>query len=150
MNENSTDRTARLQADAMFESDTAIRALGMEISNVSPGYAEARMRVAETMINGHDVCHGGYLFTLADTAFAYACNTYGEAAVAAGASIEFLRPARLGDELLASASEVHRGKRSGIYDVRVSGADGRLIALFRGRSAVIRPPATDSSKTIQK
>ena len=133
------DSLARSQADAMYADDTAIQALGIEIDNVAPGHAEARMTVSKTMINGHDVCHGGYLFTLADTAFAYACNTYGAPTVAAAASIEFLFPARLGDELLASASEAQRGKRSGIYDVRVTRGDGRLIALFRGRSAVLRP-----------
>ena len=149
MKEDTAVSKARSQAEAMYEDDTAIQALGIEIKGVMPGYAEARMTVSANMINGHDVCHGGYLFTLADTAFAYACNTHGEATVAAAASIEFLRPVRLGDELLASASEAQRGKRSGIYDVRVIRGDGQLIALFRGRSAVIRP-TSEKSNTIQK
>ena len=100
------------------------------------------MTVTASMVNGHDICHGGYLFTLADTAFAFACNTYGRATVAAGATIEFLAPAKLGDALVASAREVHRGRRSGIYDVRVTapgeGDEDRLVALFRGRSATLR------------
>ena len=133
----------------MYASDTAVHALGIEIGDVKPGYAETSMTVTASMINGHDVCHGGYLFTLADTAFAYACNTHGEAAVAAAASIEFLRPARLGDTLFAAASEVQRGKRSGVCDVRVSRGDGQLIALFRGRSAVIRA-TSGAPNTTQK
>ena len=149
MNDDAAVSKARSQADAMYASDTAIQALGIEIGDVKPGYAEARMTVAASMINGHDVCHGGYLFTLADTAFAYACNTHGAPTVAAAASIEFLRPARLGDELVAIATEVQRGKRSGICDVRVSRGDGQLIALFRGRSAVLRP-TSDRPNTTQK
>ena len=86
------------------------------------------------MLNGHDVCHGGYLFTLADTAFAYACNTYNQVTLASGASIEFLRPARAGDRIVARATEIHRGGRTGFYDVSLENQDGEQIAVFRGRS----------------
>lgn len=126
---------ARASADAMYAEDRASQALGIVIDGVAPGVATARMTVREAMVNGHDICHGGYIFTLADTAFAFACNTYGTVTVAAGASIEFVRPGRLGDELVAEAREAYRGRRTGFYDVRVATAEGRRIALFRGRAA---------------
>jgi acyl-CoA thioesterase len=98
------------------------------------GRAEAVFEVRPEMLNGHGVCHGGYLFTLADTAFAYACNTYNRVTLASGASIEFLRPAKLGDRIVATASEIQRGGRIGFYDVLLRNQDGRDIAVFRGRS----------------
>ncbi len=124
-------------AAAMYAEDDASQDLGITIANVAPGTAEARMTVTENMVNGHDICHGGFIFTLADTAFAFACNTYGRVTVAAGASIEFLKPVRRGEALTASAVEAYRGQRTGFYDVRVTSAGDRLVALFRGRSATL-------------
>ena len=128
-------------ASAMFERDTAVRALDITIGDVAPGRATATMRVTSAMVQGHGTCHGGYLFLLADTAFAYACNTDGPA-VAAGADVEFLAPVHEGDLLLATAQErVLRG-RSGIYDVTVRRGDESVLE-FRGRSrtvGAVRPP----------
>lgn len=132
---------ARQCADRMYAHDEASRALGIEIEIPAPGEAVARFRVTPAMVNGFGVCHGGYLFTLADTAFAFACNAYGPVTVAAGASIDFLRPAHAGDRLQAHAREQQRGRRHGIYDVVVQNQDGRTVALFRGRAQVTdRPP----------
>ncbi len=124
----------------MFADDHSSRALGMQIEIIAPGVAEARMTIGPTMVNGHDICHGGYIFTLADSAFAFACNCYNQVTVAAGCSIEFLAAGKLGDQLLAVARESHRGGRSGLYDVEVTDQEGRMIALFRGRSATLNQP----------
>lgn len=122
-------RTAR-----MWASDAASQQLGMKLDQVAPGRAVLRMPVTSAMINGHGICHGDYIFTLADSAFAFACNTYGETVVAAGADIPFISPAQLGEELAATAFERFRGGRSGLYDVTVvAGTDRRLVAEFRGR-----------------
>ena len=128
---------AQRSAAAMYEADLASRHLGIEIDHVAPGQATARMVVRDTMINGHDICHGGYVFLLADTAFAFACNTYGPTTVAATCDITFLAPAHLGDELIAQATERHRAGRSGIYDVTVRRA-ATVIAEFRGHSRTMR------------
>ena len=128
---------AERSAAVMYEADLASRHLGIQIEHVTPGHATARMRVRDTMINGHDICHGGYVFLLADTAFAFACNTYGPVTVAAACDVAFLGPAHLGDELIAQATERHRAGRSGIYDVTVRRAD-TVIAEFRGHSRTIR------------
>ena len=106
--ERDPDALARACADAMWAADQASRALGIELVEVRAGYATARMTVAGAMVNGHDVCHGGYVFTLADTAFAFACNTYGTATVAAACDIVFVAPAHVGDELVAEARERSR------------------------------------------
>ena len=106
----------------------------MEVTVKTAGVAEASMVVTGQMLNGHKVCHGGFIFSLADTAFAYACNGYDNVSVAAAASIEFLRPAKEHDRLTAVASERYRGRRRGIYDVTVSNQDGEQVAEFRGRS----------------
>ena len=127
-------KTAKQCAKAMWVGDKASKALGIKIEIGEVGSATARMEVREDMINGFNVCHGGLLFTLADTAFAFACNAYDRVSVAASASIEFLSPARAGDNLRAVAREEHRGKRNGFYSVRVENDDGDLIALFRGRA----------------
>lgn len=118
----------------MWEADLASREAGIERDDVAPGRATARMRVTAAMVNGHGICHGGYVFLLADTAFALACNTYGQVTVAAGCDIVFAAPARAGDELTATAVERARFGRNGIYDVTVTRADGDLIAEMRGRS----------------
>ena len=124
----------------MFEDDLASQRLGIAIRLIAPGQIAATMRVRADMVNGHAICHGGYVFTLADTAFAFACNCYDRVAVAAGASIEFVTPAHAGDELTAMAVETHRKRRSGVYDVRVTRAQGDLIAVFRGRSVSLDRP----------
>lgn len=118
----------------MYTRDRAARALGITVEAIGPGFARCRMAVREDMVNGHDICHGGLTFTLADTAFAYACNACNRATVALGAQISFIAPARLGDELVATASERSRTGRTGVYDVEVARADGTIVALFRGQS----------------
>ncbi|KSU78393.1 hydroxyphenylacetyl-CoA thioesterase PaaI [Rhodococcus qingshengii] len=120
----------------MFDADQASQALGIEISELAPGSATVTVTVGETMVNGHGITHGGYVFLLADTAFALACNGYEDSAVAARADIRFLRPTRLGDTLTAVATEQARGGRSGIYDVTVRNGD-TVVAEFRGDSRTI-------------
>ncbi len=129
---------AQLQAEraaaALFERDRATQALGMRLMEVKPGRARVLMRVRADMLNGHGVCHGGIVFSLADSAFAFACNSHNDATVAAAASIDFLAAARTGDELTAEASEAWRTKRNGVYDIVITNQRGERIALFRGRS----------------
>jgi acyl-CoA thioesterase len=125
---------AEASARAMYEQDRASQALGMRVLEVRPGCARLAMKVREDMVNGHQLCHGGLIFTLADSAFAFACNTYDLVTVAAGGTIEFLLSAHLGDELTATAEERSRSKRTGVYDVTVRNQQGECVALFRGRS----------------
>ena len=134
---------ARACADRMYASDTASKALGIEIEIPEVGSAVATMRIREDMTNGFDICHGGLIFTLADTAFAFACNAYDDVTVAGSGTVEFLRPAFEGDELRAVALEEHRGKRSGIYAVEVVNQNGDFVALFRGRSVARGQPLLD-------
>jgi acyl-CoA thioesterase len=123
----------------MWESDPAAEAAGVEIVEAAPGSAVARLTVRRDMVNGHAIAHGGYVFLLADTAFAYACNGYGPAAVARSCHIEFLAPAREGDVLEARATERTRAGRNGIYDIAVRRpADDTLVAEFRGHSRELR------------
>ncbi len=129
---------AEQTAEKMLAADQASKGLGMRLIEVRPGYARLTMTVREDMINGHAMCHGGFIFTLADSAFAFACNSYGNPTVAAGCSIDFLAPAALNDELTAEAVEQALSGRSGVYDVAVSNQTGRRIALMRGRSRQIR------------
>ena len=124
-------------ARAMFDSDRASRALGMTIDSIRPGHAVLSMPVTESMTNGHDICHGGYMFTLADSAFAFACNTYNQRAVAQQCQVSFLKPVSLGETLTAVASERWREGRSGIYDVTVRNGAGDVVAEFRGHSRTI-------------
>lgn len=124
---------AKRCAEKMWASDSASKALGIEIEISEAGCATARMQVRKDMVNGFDVCHGGLIFALADTAFAFACNAYDRVTVAGSASIEFLRPAALGDRLCANATEDYRGRRSGYYTVRIGNQHGEAVALFRGR-----------------
>ena len=126
-------RIAKLAADKLYGSDQASQMLGMAIESVSPGCARVTMRVRADMVNGHGICHGGLIFALADSAFAFACNSHGDNTVAAGAAIEFLAPGREGDLLTASASERWRVGRSGIYEIEVRNDRDEAIALFRGR-----------------
>jgi acyl-CoA thioesterase len=125
---------AKKCAANMWDNDAAARLLGIEVEVPGPGKAEATFEVRPDMLNGQGVCHGGYLFTLADTAFAFACNTYNKLTVVSGASIDFLRPAKLGDTIVATATEFHRGGRTGFYDVVLQNQHGQDIAAFRGRS----------------
>jgi acyl-CoA thioesterase len=130
------DELAHASAEAMWSADTASRGLGMEIIEVAPGRATLTMTVGDAMLNGHAIAHGGYIFTLADSAFAFACNSYGERTVAVHCSISFIKSAAKGDRLVATAREVSRSGRSGIYDVSVA-VDGNVIAEFRGHSRTI-------------
>jgi acyl-CoA thioesterase len=121
-------------ASRMFEGDHASRALGMRIESVAPGRAEMTMTIRDDMVNGHATCHGGIIFQLADSTFAFACNSYNRNTVAQGCSIEYLAPAHVGDVLRAIGVERSRTGRTGVYDVEVRRQDGRTIALFRGKS----------------
>ena len=127
-------KTARACAAKMYANDRASQALGIEIEIPEPGSAVATMTVREDMVNGFDMCHGGLIFTLADTAFAFACNAYNDLTVAGAGTIDFLRSAYLGDELKAVALEEHRGTRGGVYAVEVVNQRAQFVALFRGRA----------------
>ena len=140
MSESSTEDSqaeASATASRMYANDRATRALGILIDDVAPGRATARMRVSADMVNGHAIAHGGYIFLLADTAFAFACNTYG-ATLAGAAEIVFVQPASEGDELIAEARERIRYGRSGVYDVTVRHIEGHIVAEFRGHSRQLR------------
>jgi acyl-CoA thioesterase len=132
----SPDDLARACAEAMWKEDDASKSLGMEIVEIKSGQATLAMTVKPNMLNGHGVAHGGFIFTLADSAFAFACNSHNARAVAAQGNITFIRPGKLGDRLVAVAREISRNGRSGIYDVRVSVGDV-AIAEFRGHSRTI-------------
>ena len=121
-------------AEALYSTDKASQSQGIRIAEVRPGYARLTMSVRGDMVNGHRICHGGMVFTLADSAFAFACNSYNESTVAAAASIDFLAAAHEGDELTAEARELWRTKRNGIYEITVTNQKGARIAFFRGRS----------------
>jgi acyl-CoA thioesterase len=132
----SPDDLARGCAEAMWKEDDASQGLGMEILEIKPGQATLAMTVQPNMVNGQRIAHGGFIFTLADSAFAFACNTHNERVVAAQGNITFIRPGKLGDRLVATAKEISRSGRSGIYDVRVT-VDDAVIAEFRGHSRSI-------------
>ena len=131
---SAAQQRAERAAGALYERDRASQALGMRLAAVRPGWARVTMRVRGDMVNGHQVCHGGLLVALADSAFAFACNSHNESTVAAAASIDFLAGAREGDELTAEASELWRTRRNGIYEINIHNQRGERIALFRGRS----------------
>ena len=124
-------------ADAMYKRDHAARALGIQIVAVNLGSATTSMLVRQDMVNGHNICHGGYMALLCDTAFAYACNSGNLNTVASGFSIEILAPATLGDTLVAVAVEQAQRGRQGVYDIKLTNQNGDVIALFRGKSARI-------------
>ncbi len=128
------DALAHACADAMWREDRASAGLGMRLEAVGPGRAVLSLTVDAAMVNGHGICHGGCIFALADSAMAFACNSHGLHALAQHCSITFIRPAHLGETLTAVAVERTRGARAGIYDVRVSGGDGAVVAEFRGHS----------------
>jgi len=121
----------------MYSRDHAAQALGMQIVAVNRGSATVSMQVRQDMVNGHDICHGGYMALLCDTAFAYACNSYNLNTVASGFSIEILAPAKLGDTLVAVGVEQAQRGRQGVYDIKLTNQSGDIIALFRGKSARI-------------
>ena len=127
---------AHRSAAAMWQDDAASQGLGMEILEVGPGTAKLAMTIRPDMVNGHGTAHGGYIYTLADSAFAFACNSYNERAVAAHCSISYIKPGKMGKLLIATAREVSRSGRSGIYDVEIS-QDEDVIAHFRGHSRLI-------------
>lgn len=130
----SPQQIAEKVRDTMFADDAASKGLGMQIEAVGPGQATIKMEVQANMLNGHGTCHGGYITTLADSAFAFACNSYNEATVASGLSIDFVAPAKLGDTLIAFATEVALSGRTGVYDIAVKNQSGTLIATMRGKS----------------
>jgi acyl-CoA thioesterase len=132
----SPDDLARACAEAMWKGDDASRGLGMEITEIGPGHAVLTMTVKPHMVNGQRIAHGGFIFLLADSAFAFACNSHNERAVAAQCDITFIKPGELGDHLVATAREISRSGRSGIYDVRVT-VNETVIAEFRGHSRTI-------------
>ncbi|MGN6114297.1 MAG: hydroxyphenylacetyl-CoA thioesterase PaaI [Nitrobacter sp.] len=143
----SPDDLARACADAMWKEDSASNGLGMEILDMKAGSATMAMTVKPHMVNGHGITHGGFVFLLADSTFAFACNSRNERAVAAPCNISFIRPGKLGDRLIASATEISRSGRSGIYDIRVT-VDGVVVAEMRGHSRTIGGAwiATDDTK----
>lgn len=135
-------RVAEESAQALYQRDRASQALGMRLQAVRPGWAQVAMTVRADMLNGHELCHGGIVFALADSAFAFACNSYNESTVAAAAAIDFLSAARAGDELTAEAGELWRTRRNGIYEITVRNQRGERVALFRGRSYRIEGAVT--------
>ena len=147
MSDDGAQRLAQAVGRAMYDADNASRSLGMVLDEIRPGQATLRMIVRDDMINGHDICHGGLIFTLADSAFAFACNARNQVTVAAGAEIHFISPARKGETLVAVARERASAGRSGVYDIEVTDrASGRLVALFRGRSRRIDGSIVDADK----
>lgn len=143
---------ARRVGEAMFAADRASReTMGMQLLSCEPGRAVMRMEVQELHLNGHRICHGGFIFTLADSTFAFACNSRNHNTVAAGCGIEFLKPAQLGDVLTCEGVEQVQSGRHGVYDMRVTNQRGDTVALFRGKSAQIKghvlpdePPSQES------
>jgi acyl-CoA thioesterase len=145
MSDDGAERLAHAVGRAMYDADNASRSLGMVLEEIRPGQATMRMIVRDDMINGHDICHGGLIFTLADSAFAFACNARNQVTVAAGAEIHFISPARKGETLVAVARERASAGRSGVYDIEVTDrASGRIVALFRGRSRRIDGSIVDA------
>ena len=143
---------ARACAEAMWAEDAASRGLGMQLISVAPGQATLAMTVTAAMVNGHNICHGGFIFTLADSAFAFACNSYNARAVAQHCAVTFINPAKLGDHLVARAIERQRTGRSGIYDITVTREEGLAIAEFRGHSRTIEGvllPGSDGTSSVR-
>ena len=133
-------RNAQAAVRSLYQADRASQSLGIDILEVAAGRVQIAMTVRSNMLNGHGMCHGGIIFAFADSAFAIACNSYGHPMVAAGASIEFLAPTPGGERVIATATEVSRGARHGIYDVAVTTAAGAVLAQFRGRCSRLRTP----------
>jgi len=144
---NEAQALAERVAAAMWERDGASQGLGMRIVGIGPGHAEMAMPVRADMVNGHAICHGGFIFTLCDSAFAYACNSYNLNTVASGCGIDFLAPAREGDVLTAIAQERSASGRTGVYDIEVRNQRGEKIALFRGKSYRVKGHVIDEAPT---
>src|SRR5438105_6522048 len=138
MREHEPQALAERVGAAMFARDRASQALGMALLAIRPGYARMSMTVRDDMVNGHDICHGGLIFTLADSTFAFACNSHNKVTVAAGCSIEFLKPGKAGDVLTCEGVEQVLQGRHGIYDMKVTNQRGEVVAVFRGKSAHIQ------------
>lgn len=136
--EMTAQEIATASADAMWQGDHASQRLGMTLDHVAPGEAALSMTITESMSNGQGNCHGGYIFALADSAFAFACNSYNAVTVGQHCSISYLNPVRIGDRLTATACEKSRRGRSGIYDVRITNQNGEHVAEFRGHSRTVR------------
>jgi len=134
----SPQQTADKVREGMLINDRASKWLGMQVLEVTPGRAVLAMTVRDQMLNGHDICHGGLITTLADSAFAFACNSYNELTVASGFAVDLLAPGRLGDVLTATCHEVSKAGRTGVYDCEVNNQDGQRIAVFRGRSYTVK------------
>lgn len=149
MSDPKADQVARAVGQDMYERDHASNMLGIKVDEIAPGFARCSMKVREDMINGHGSCHGGLIFTLADTAFAFACNACNRTTVALGAQITFAAPAVAGETLIATANEQNRTRRTGVYDVKITAEDGHDIAFFRGnayetKGSVIKPDIGES------
>ena len=138
MAERTPQQTADRVRDGMFRNDRASKALGMRVVEVTPGSATLTMTVRDDMLNGHDLCHGGLIATLADSTFAFACNSHNELTVASGFGIDFMAPGRLNDVLTARCHEVSKAGRTGVYDTEVTNQRGERIAVFRGRSYTMK------------
>ncbi|MBI6547750.1 hydroxyphenylacetyl-CoA thioesterase PaaI [Xenorhabdus lircayensis] len=134
MHDKISSQLARRCIETLYAKDACARSMGMHIEHIDVGIAQLSMTIVPNMLNGHQNCHGGILFSLADTAFAYACNSEGLAAVASSGSIDFIRPALVGARLTATASVQHQGKTTGLYDVEIINQDGKIVALFRGHA----------------
>jgi len=135
---DAAQRTADFVREGMLKNDRASKMLGMQIVSVTPGHATLTMTIRDDMLNGHDICHGGLITTLADSAFAFACNSYNELTVASGFSIDLLAPGRLNDVLTARCAEVSKAGRTGVYDTEITNQRGERIAVFRGRSYTMK------------
>ena len=138
MADPSPQRLAEQVRDSLLADDHATKMLGMHIAEVAPGRAVITMTVRQDMLNGHAICHGGLIATLADSSFAFACNAYNELTVASGFAIDLLAPGRLGDVLTATCTELSKSGRTGVYDTEVRNQRGERIAVFRGRSYTVR------------
>lgn len=149
MSQPSAQQIAELVGSGMYANDRAAQDLDIRLSAVAPGRATMTMTVRERMLNGHATCHGGLIAALADTAFAYACNSYNEATVASGFSLDFMAPARLDDVLTATCVEVSRAGRTGVYDTEVTNQRGERIAVFRGRSYTFKGKPVVTPSTTQ-
>ncbi|SFN84752.1 hydroxyphenylacetyl-CoA thioesterase PaaI [Xenorhabdus japonica] len=143
MQNNAASQLARHHVEIMYAQDACAQTMGMHIEHIDVGFARLSMKIMPNMLNGHQSCHGGILFSLADTAFAYACNSEGLAAVASGGNIDFICPALVGDQLTATASVRHQGKKTGLYDVEIINQNGKVVAIFRGHSHRISQPILD-------
>jgi len=143
---DAAQQTADLVREGMFRNDRASKLLGMQIVDVGPGRATLTMVIRDDMLNGHDICHGGLITTLADSAFAFACNSYNELTVASGFSVDLLAPGRLNDVLTARCTEVSKAGRTGVYDTEITNQRGERVAVFRGRSYTMKgKPAVPAS-----